>query len=283
MAAAPGVAPDRVMLAAADALAPAARDGLRADARGAGAVRPVAQIIGAGRSGGGISRSAARSSTRGRRPRRWWRWRLRGRRRRAARSRDRQRRDPGDAAGRVAGGGGRRHRHRPGGAGGGGGECGAAWGGGAGEIPTGRLDDGIAGRSTWWCRIRPMSPLGDRGLAPDVRDWEPRHALTAGADRARELPAASRRGSPRCWRRRPGALRDRRRARRGGGGALSRRGFARAAVHPDLDGRDRVVEVAGERRFFACHSRRDAYILVVIPPRSSEFNPCDTGRIRHVH
>lgn len=82
------------------------------------------------------------------------------------------------------------------------------------------------------------------GLAPDVRDWEPRHALTPG----------------------PTGLESYRRIAAGLGpvlapggrglfeigaaqgpavaGVFTAAGFAVRAVHADLDGRDRVVEVA---------------------------------------
>lgn len=81
-------------------------------------------------------------------------------------------------------------------------------------------------------------------LAPDVRDWEPRHALTAGATGleayvriAAGLPAVLAPGGRAFLE--IGA---------GQGDAvaaiLRRAGLARVAVHPDLDGRDRVVEAA---------------------------------------
>ena len=52
--------------------------------------------------------------------------------------------------------------------------------------------DGIEGRFELVVSNPPYIPAADvEGLAPDVRDWEPRHALTAGADRARGLCGAS--------------------------------------------------------------------------------------------
>ncbi|MFO1140921.1 MAG: peptide chain release factor N(5)-glutamine methyltransferase [Amaricoccus sp.] len=81
-------------------------------------------------------------------------------------------------------------------------------------------------------------------LAPDVRDWEPRHALTAGPSGlesyARLAPAI------------PAVLAPGGRVLvevgAGQGAAVAARfaeaGFRRVEVHPDLDGRDRVVEAA---------------------------------------
>lgn len=81
-------------------------------------------------------------------------------------------------------------------------------------------------------------------LAPDVRDWEPRHALTAGPSGLESY----RRLAPAI----PAVLAPGGRALveigAGQGAAVAAlfraAGFARVAVHPDLDGRDRVVEAA---------------------------------------
>jgi release factor glutamine methyltransferase len=81
-------------------------------------------------------------------------------------------------------------------------------------------------------------------LAPDVRDWEPRHALTAGPTGleayvriAAGLPAVLAPGGR--------ALLEIGAAQGDAVAELLRRaGLSRVAVHPDLDGRDRVVEAA---------------------------------------
>ena len=79
-------------------------------------------------------------------------------------------------------------------------------------------------------------------LAPDVRDWEPRHALTPGPTGleaygriAAGLPAVLAPG---------GRVLLEIGAGQGAAVAALLRGagFARVAVHADLDGRDRVVE-----------------------------------------
>jgi release factor glutamine methyltransferase len=79
-------------------------------------------------------------------------------------------------------------------------------------------------------------------LAPDVRDWEPRHALTPGPTGleayvriAAGLPAVLSAGGRALFEvgeRQGGAVSE----------LLRRAGLRRVAVHPDLDGRDRVVE-----------------------------------------
>jgi release factor glutamine methyltransferase len=83
------------------------------------------------------------------------------------------------------------------------------------------------------------------GLAPDVRDWEPRHALTAGPTGVEAYTAiAAGLG---------GALAPGGRALveigAGQGAAVGAlfcaAGFASVSVHRDLDGRERVVEVSG--------------------------------------
>ena len=79
-------------------------------------------------------------------------------------------------------------------------------------------------------------------LAPDVRDWEPRHALTAGPTGleayvriAAGLPAVLAPGGRALLE--VGATQGDAVAE-----LLRRSGLRRVAVHPDLDGRDRVVE-----------------------------------------
>ncbi len=106
--------------------------------------------------------------------------------------------------------------------------------------------DGVAGRFELVVANPPYIAAAElETLASDVRDWEPRHALTAGPtgleSYARIAPGLS------------GVLAPGGRALleigAGQGAAvaalLTAAGFARVAVHPDLDGRDRVVEVGG--------------------------------------
>ena len=57
-------------------------------------------------------------------------------------------------------------------------------------------------------------------------------------------------------------------------------GFARVAVHPDLDGRDRVVEVAAglsRGRLSACHFRGGCLYRSVDPATSVRIRRCDAG------
>jgi release factor glutamine methyltransferase len=83
------------------------------------------------------------------------------------------------------------------------------------------------------------------GLARDVRDWEPRHALTAGPT-GLEAYAAIARGLGRALAPGGRALFE---IGAGQGAAVTAlfraAGFPGVAVHPDLDGRDRVVAVSG--------------------------------------
>jgi release factor glutamine methyltransferase len=101
--------------------------------------------------------------------------------------------------------------------------------------------DGIEGRFDLVVSNPPYIPAAEvAALAADVREWEPRHALTAGPtglEAYRRIAA------------RLGAVLA------SGGRALLEVGAGQGAavaallpgarVHPDLDGRDRVVEVAG--------------------------------------
>ena len=105
---------------------------------------------------------------------------------------------------------------------------------------------GCAGASTSWSRNPPYIPAAEiAALAPDVRDWEPRHALTAGPT---GLESYRRLAAGLAAVLAPGgrALFE---IGAGQGAAVAAivraAGFARVALHPDLDGRDRVVEVAG--------------------------------------
>ena len=204
MAAALGLAPDRLTLVDEEVLAPAAAAAFERDAGGAGAVSAggadprAAGVLGAGVRGDGRgARSAAGDrdaggagacgAGAGARPR----------------PRHRQRRDPGDAAGRMAGGARGRDRHRRGGAGGGGGERGAARGGGAGGR-SGEADwtEGIAARFDLVVSNPPYIPAAEvEALAPDVR----RLGAAARADRrgrpGSRATGGSRRGWRRCWRR----------------------------------------------------------------------------------
>jgi release factor glutamine methyltransferase len=105
--------------------------------------------------------------------------------------------------------------------------------------------DGVAGRFDLVVANPPYVPEAEvAALAPDVRDWEPRHALTAGPTGLE----AYERLAPRL----PGVLAPGGRALlevgAGQGEAvaavLRAAGFAQVVVHLDLDGRTRVVEAA---------------------------------------
>jgi release factor glutamine methyltransferase len=115
---------------------------------------------------------------------------------------------------------------------------------GVGGRATFRLADwleGIEGRFDLVVSNPPYIPAAEvEGLAPDVREWEPRHALTAGPsglEAYRRIAAGLGRVLA------PGgrALFE---VGAGQGGAVASL-FAGAVVHPDLDGRDRVVAVEG--------------------------------------
>ena len=119
------------------------------------------------------------------------------------------------------------------------------------------LRHGVDGRivlpvSDWWADVggvydlivsNPPYVAEDEmaGLAPEVRDWEPKAALTDGADGLSAYraiaPAASRHLAPggrlilEIGAGQGPAVRD----------ILRAAGFAEVSVHPDLDGRDRVV------------------------------------------
>ena len=83
---------------------------------------------------------------------------------------------------------------------------------------------GIVGRFDLVVSNPPYIPAAEvEGLAPDVRDWEPRHALTAGPTGLEAYAAHRRRAWPRCWL--PAGARFSRSGAgqgRGGRGALSR-------------------------------------------------------------
>ena len=94
----------------------------------------------------------------------------------------------------------------------------------------------------------PYVPAGEMAaLAPDVRDWEPRHALTSGPTGiesyeriAGGLSAVMAPGGRALFE--IGAGQGRAVAR-----VMQKAGFTEVTVHPDLDGRDRVVEVRNQR------------------------------------
>jgi release factor glutamine methyltransferase len=101
--------------------------------------------------------------------------------------------------------------------------------------------EGVEGRFDLVVANPPYIPAGEvAGLAADVRDWEPRHALTAGPtglEAYRRIAAGLGRVLA------PGgrALFE---VGAGQGAAVAAL-FPGAVVHPDLDGRGRVVEAAG--------------------------------------
>jgi release factor glutamine methyltransferase len=105
--------------------------------------------------------------------------------------------------------------------------------------------DGLAGRFELVLANPPYVPEAElAALAPDVRDWEPRQALTAGPTGLE----AYRRLAPAL----PAVIAPGGRALleigAGQGEAVAAifraAGFAKVTVHPDLDGRDRVIEAA---------------------------------------
>ncbi|HET9070191.1 MAG TPA: peptide chain release factor N(5)-glutamine methyltransferase [Amaricoccus sp.] len=102
--------------------------------------------------------------------------------------------------------------------------------------------DGLEGRFDLVVSNPPYIPAAEvERLAPDVRDWEPRHALTAGPT---GLEAYARIAAGLGGLLAPGG---RALVEVGAGqgaavaGLMAEAGFAGARVHPDLDGRDRVV------------------------------------------
>ena len=148
------------------------------------------------------------------------------------------------------------------------------------RVPAGATGPtGSTGASTSWSRTRPISRRPrSTALAPDVRDWEPRHALTPGPTGLEAYAADRGRAARRCWRRAGGRCFEIGPAQGAAVAALLR--AARASRESpsirDLDGRDRVVERArtepSPTPVFALVIRaRDAYMLVMILPRSSEF------------
>ena len=89
------------------------------------------------------------------------------------------------------------------------------------------------------------------GLAPDVRDWEPRHALTAGPSGleayrriAAGLPLVLATGGRVLVEIGPTQA-------EAVSALLAAAGLARVAVHRDLDGRDRVLEAADMSAMYA--------------------------------
>ncbi|MFT3972853.1 MAG: peptide chain release factor N(5)-glutamine methyltransferase [Amaricoccus sp.] len=105
--------------------------------------------------------------------------------------------------------------------------------------------DGIGGRFDLVVSNPPYIAAAEvEALAPDVRDWEPRHALTPGPDGLESYAAIA----PAL----PGLLAPGGRALFEIGptqaaavsALLAGAGLAGIAVHPDLDGRDRVVSAS---------------------------------------
>jgi release factor glutamine methyltransferase len=106
--------------------------------------------------------------------------------------------------------------------------------------------EGIEGRFDLVVSNPPYIPAAEvERLAPDVRDWEPRHALTAGPT---GLEAYARIAAGLRSVLAPGG-RVLLEVGAGQGAAvaslLAEAGLPEARVHPDLDGRDRVVAAAG--------------------------------------
>jgi len=105
--------------------------------------------------------------------------------------------------------------------------------------------EGVAGRFDLLVSNPPYIAAAEvAALAPDVRDWEPRHALTPGPTGleayARIVAGLSRVLAPGGR-----VLLEVGTMQAAAVAALLRgAGFARVAVHRDLDGRDRVVEAA---------------------------------------
>ena len=178
-----------------------------------------------------------------------------------------------------------------GGAGGGGGERGAARGRGAGRVPAGRLDRRAStGASTSWSRTRPTSPTAEvAALAPDVRDWEPRHALTPGPT---GLEAYARIAAGLAAVLAPGgrALFEIGAGQGAAVAALLARGRVRRVARAPRPrrarpgGRAAAAEPAADAGFSACHFRAGC---LYGRRRSRHERPnscrCDAARIRYVH
>ncbi len=106
--------------------------------------------------------------------------------------------------------------------------------------------EGLAGRYELIVANPPYVPEAEvAALAADVRDWEPRHALTAGPSGLEAYQALAP-ALPKLLAPKGRALLE---IGAGQGPAVAAifraAGFAQVALHPDLDGRTRVVEAAG--------------------------------------
>jgi release factor glutamine methyltransferase len=105
---------------------------------------------------------------------------------------------------------------------------------------------GVGGRFDLVVSNPPYIPAAEvETLAPDVRDWEPRHALTAGPT-GLEAYAALAAGLGKVLAPGGRALFEIGAGQADAVGGLMRgAGFARVTAHADLDGRARVIEVLG--------------------------------------
>lgn len=112
------------------------------------------------------------------------------------------------------------------------------------ELRRGVWFEGIAEQFDLVISNPPYIPSADiAGLARDVRDWEPRHALTAGAT-GLEAYAAIAAGLRKALAPDGRALFEIGASQGAAVAALfAAEGYPVRAVHADLDGRDRVVEV----------------------------------------
>ena len=271
MAEALGVAPDRLTLVLGEALPGDAAAAFERMLEERARARPVAQILGRrALLGAGVRGHAAPSSIRGRRPRRWSRWRWAGAG--PARILDLgtgsgailvtllaewpEARGVGtdiDAAAlAVAAENAARH-------------------GVAARATFRRADwtEGVVGRFDLVVSNPPYIPAAEvEGLAADVRDWEPRHALTAGPtglEAYRRIAAGLGRGAGagragRCSRSAPGRARRSRRSFAGRGGASRPRRAGPGGGGGGVNAGFSLVIAGG-----------DAYIFGVDPATMSEF------------
>ena len=155
----------------------------------------------------------------------------------------------------------------------------------------GRLDRGRwPGGSTSWSSNPPYIAAAEMAaLAPDVRDWEPRHALTPGPTGLESYARHRRRARRRCWRRAGGRCSRSAPARGAAVAALLRaarasRGSRCIPTSTGATGSSRRAGAdAGDARFCACLSPRGCLYGCVDPATVVRIVRCDAGRIRYVH